>query len=265
MKKMLTVLCLCAAMSSVTVLRAGELTFTPSISDMQDLDHDYVYAWKISPVSVPVGEQITSASLTFLSIDNSMEPENNDALYVRLLSSANITSAVQSGKLSRPYPSSHPNFYRGYDNETSGDALAAYGTQLTVYHDPDTSAHNYTYTFSDAALSTLAGLISTDHAFGIGFDPDCHYDNCGIQMKINTACTPSVPAPAPSCWWASGLPWSDGFVALVSSPPSSPDKNLGDIIPKTDTRDYPEGRRIARRPSSAMMRMPRSTMSGSEA
>jgi len=52
-----------------------------------------------------------------------------------------------------------------------------------------------TFTFTTAQLSTLAGYIMNGGAtsgatgysdFGFGFDPDCHYYNTGVELKIVT-------------------------------------------------------------------------------
>jgi hypothetical protein len=157
---------------------------------MYDLDHDYLYVWKITPVSVPAGQQITGASLTFSNIQD-WNWQENDSLYLRLLSVGNINSAVANHVVT----GWTTDIYGGYDGEASGDGLSGYGTQLTIYHDTTADPENYTYTFTTDQKNLLAGLVAGDHAFGIGFDPDCHYDNCGIQMKIDTASMPSVPVP----------------------------------------------------------------------
>jgi hypothetical protein len=191
MNKMLTLLCVCAAMSSAAVLQAATLTFTPSDADLEGLDHDYMYVWKISGVSLPAGEQITGASLSFDNIQD-WNWQEDDHLYLRLLSSADINKAVNTDHVVSSWKTG---IYRGYDNESGGDSLAAYGTALTTYVDTTAAAEDYTYQFNAAQKTLLGNLIAADGIFGIGFDPDCHYDNCGIQMKIDTARTPSVPAP----------------------------------------------------------------------
>jgi hypothetical protein len=65
---------------------------------------------------------------------------------------------------------------------TWSDPKGGYGGQFSI---------DYSYNFSSADLSILTAYLSNANstnraAFGLGFDPDCHYFNDGVKLVIHT-------------------------------------------------------------------------------
>jgi hypothetical protein len=186
MKKLVCLLSVIAYLAVLPLALAGE-TMLPSNHDLDDLDHWQYYIWKVTPTTT---EQVTQATLSIDNI-NDWIIERGDILYIRLLSKTDINNAVSTLSMS----AIASDIYRGTDNQASGDALSAYGISLTTYTDDDTitnPAEDFTYNFSSSQVSLLNDHLNNDGLFGIGFDPDCHYYNCGISLTLETQ---AIPAP----------------------------------------------------------------------
>jgi hypothetical protein len=158
--------------------------FTPSDADLQDLPHEKYFIWGIN-WAVPQGEAVTAASVVFHDIYNwAVEP--NDRLWLHLLQQApaGITS--------------------GTDNEAAGTWFAPprYTKEQILLNEfanlPEDYNHraNVTYDFDAAELLALNSYALAGNNFGLGFDPDCHYYNSGIELKVTTGqIRPPVPEP----------------------------------------------------------------------
>jgi hypothetical protein len=167
---------------------AAETTFEPTPSNLDNLDHSYYYSWGID-WQLPADEILSGATLSFDNINN-WAVENNDILYVSLLGSAT------------------PGVTYGIDNEASGNAFDGFGTQLFTYSDRNGSApEDVSFDFNGTQLSLLNGAMA-DGNFGLGFDPDCHYYNDGVKLKLTTRV---VPEPVSSALFLLG----GGALALV--------------------------------------------------
>jgi hypothetical protein len=180
---MLAVLSLVAGVAGATTVNLH-----PTPSDLNDLDHDYYYAWGLN-WSPPAGEQITAASIDIAAIDDTQN-ESNDILNIRLVDTLPGISYTSG---------SWPGVKIGYDSSSNGDVFAAYGVALTSYSDAGhyPSPENFHYDLTAAQLSTLISYDSNG-IFGITFDPDCHYNNNGITLNITSQATPPPPdAPMP--------------------------------------------------------------------
>lgn len=190
-------LCLIAiiVMGIVGISGATTYTFQPSTNDMNDLDHNNYYSWKLGLNLLP-GEIITGATLTFKNIWDWQYGEP-DILYVHLLDNPPALTTMIS-----------TNLWSGYDNEGGGDYWNGKGPLIGTWSDPK-GGYNGQYklpylTFSlpqadplYADLSDLTNFIVNDGKFGFGLDPDCHYFNEGIKFTITTT-TATVPTPEPS-------------------------------------------------------------------
>lgn len=177
-------------------------------SDMDDLDHDYYYSWRIK-WQLPSNQHIVGATLTFANIyDWRVE---TDRLYIHLLNNPPALSTKIRTYNAGTYETT---LWRGYDNEGGGDKFSGQGVRLDpVWNDPlggSPRGLNLIYdlahlggTISPATgaiipgtldiLDTLTAYIVNDGKFGFGIDPDCHYYNNGITLTITTA-----PVPEPS-------------------------------------------------------------------
>jgi len=186
MKKLLSLLAICALTGAV---QAASFTFKPNdgqgnTADMFDLDHYYAYSWGVNGTSADTlrtslisgGQQITSVKLTIWNVwDWTVE---TDILNIHLLN--NPTAGITSI----------------YDNQSGGDYFAKQGGFLTSWFDPkggDTSdkTFDFVYNFNVSNIALLTSYLvdataSGKAAFGLGFDPDCHYYNDGIQLDIVT-------------------------------------------------------------------------------
>lgn len=187
MKKLLSLLAI-AALSVTT--QAASYTLKPNdgegnVADMFDLDHNYAYSWGISGTSADAlrtslisgGQQITSVKLTIWNVwDWTVE---SDILNIHLLDDPD--TGIKSF----------------LDNQSGGDYFKAQGGFLTSWTDPkggDTSdkTFDFVYNFTGTNISLLTSYLvdataNGKSAFGLGFDPDCHYYNDGIQLDITTA------------------------------------------------------------------------------
>ncbi|MBN2211661.1 MAG: PEP-CTERM sorting domain-containing protein [Sedimentisphaerales bacterium] len=168
--------------------QAGAITvntyeFVPSPFNLEDLDHHYYYAWGIQS-NIPGTEVIESALLEIYQINNWYEPwETDDVLHIWMLD--------QKPTLSWQY-SNWPGVSRGYDNQNHSDPFATSGGTFLMNFTDDNAYYNHGWKNPAEDISialpvdTLTNYINNDSLFGFGFDPDCHYWNCGIKLTITT-------------------------------------------------------------------------------
>ena len=117
-----------------------------------------------------------------------------------------------------------PGVSRGRDNQNPSDPFAASGgTHLADYTDNNWYYNSYGWfrnPSEDLSISlpvdTLTNYLSNDSLVVFGFDPDCHYWNCGVKLIINT--TPGggggglVPEPATMLGSILGLSSLGGYL-----------------------------------------------------
>jgi hypothetical protein len=172
---------LLAAMLAVGIANAGTYTFTPpGNSDLSDLDHYDAYKWGIN-FNVPTGEVITGATLEIKNIwDWTVE---NDILYVDLVNTKATDTNVVGVK----------NYY---DNQAYGDYFAGQGVRVGTWSDPvggHSTGYNLKFDFAQQGVLDELQQYASDGFFALTFDPDCHYFNDGVKLKITTE---AVPEPA---------------------------------------------------------------------
>jgi hypothetical protein len=206
MRKLLLIACILqglALFANATQRNLGPCPTCPTFSpndgegdrdDVWDLDHTHYHTWGINNFSIPTGRVVTEATLTFYNINNWTAAENNDprqVLNVWLLDSA--LNPTRSGSEEGMPPSGRVIQYNDTDNGPDNLAGWLYSDKVKIgtYHDsnggPFGDVINLVYTFSTLGLlDELNAYINNGHNFAMGFDPDCHYYNCGIRLEICT-------------------------------------------------------------------------------
>lgn len=191
MKKLITLLALIGLFASQAAL-ATTFTFTPSGNssleadpdDLNDLDHYYYYKWKIN-WTVPTGETIVGATLFLNNIKNWDNQAN--VLYIHLIDRSTVGSGVSSGSdnqgggdffLGKPLIGTLTNL-----NTTARDVWFDLGGSVTQSLDQGSAVSG------GNRLADLASFAA-DGKFTLGFDPDCHYYNDGVQFTIETRRVP---------------------------------------------------------------------------
>jgi hypothetical protein len=176
------------------------VVFTPNPVNIGDLDHNYYYAWKIQGWTIPQGQVIEEATLTITGI-NDWVNENNDHLYIHLMDSKRTggTRVISGG-----------NTFYWTDYQGGGDNWSTWGYLIANYQDttnPWYQTETLTYHFSTLGLlDELTNYLTNDvdHTIFLGFDPDCHYFNDGVQFEIITR-SESVPEPGMIILMSAGI------------------------------------------------------------
>ena len=143
-------------------------TFTPDSGDLNDLDHYRAYVWGID-VPLDQGETAIAASLTFHQIRN----WNNNAniLYNHLLDWTELGEQEI------------------VDNQGGGDyfetAFIGPHSHLVTYENLTTEPLDLVYEFTQNDLASLNAYLA-DGRIGLGFDPDCHFYNTGVDFTLTT-------------------------------------------------------------------------------
>jgi hypothetical protein len=167
--------------------QATPVTYTPSPSDLGDLDHHMVYTWRIDGVTANPAT-ITGATLTFTSIQN--WDSNPNVLHLHLLDTAKyagVHSFVDDPTGAAPVTDFTDDFISTRYHSNS-NWLVESGTGDTFLTDQSFTLTpvNWTYTFTGAQIAALRSYISNGHDFALGLDPDCHFFNNGAELTLNT-------------------------------------------------------------------------------
>lgn len=186
-----------ACMSSQAL--ATSYSFQPSSVDLGDLDHHYAYTWGISNTQLRNellnDYVITSATLTIYNIwDWRVE---TDKLFINLLDDTKsgvrtIADNTNDNVISDLFATPNINYFSAR-------------TQVTTWSDPiggQNTGFDFQYQFTAAAIGVMTQYITNTTMnyrtmFGLGFDPDCHYFNDGVKLKIITAYCPPPPPSVP--------------------------------------------------------------------
>ena len=219
---------------------ATVLTYVPSAgvagvgNDLGDLDHHYYYAWTIGLISIPAGQSISSAYVTFTNLYN--WDTNKNVLYMDLLSG----------------PASGGNLISS--NTGTNSAGDTYNSTVRYASDPDVPAGSSTVTnFADAfdganALNNSAKTDLSAHSFlPDNMNPTNPADIAWLQNVLTTNTAPATnPGTLPASYATiAGTQWSvvqngtgmydytytftAGQLAALSSyigPSSDPDRDI---------------------------------------
>lgn len=168
-----------------------------------NLDHHEAYTWRIDNVNL--GRQtITGATLTFTNIRN--WDSNPNMLFIHLLDSARnagVASFLDAPANQTPVTSIADNFAGALFNSNPLVALGTGNTLLTA-RSFTTTATTFTYTFTAAQLQALNAYFQNGNNIALGFDPDCHFWNNGVTLRLNTTPT-SMPEPTTLALLGTGI------------------------------------------------------------
>ena len=183
MKRFIILAFVLGVVGFATAAQAGVYFFTPVQTDLRDLDHRWNKSWGLD-WSSHSGEVITGATLTFKNIyDWTVEP---DILYITLLDNPALGITTL------------------WDGEDGVNQFAGMGPMVGTWTDPaggSPTGFDLVFNF-DASLLASLNTFAGDGTFGLGIDPDCHYYNDGVELKITTE---TIPTPEPTTMALFGL------------------------------------------------------------
>ena len=205
MKRLILAIATLALLGLPATALADTLAFTPTPADLNDLDHHSVYTWRIDNVSLN-GQTITGVQLTFKNIRN--WDRNANRLFLHLLDTAKgsgVRSFIDDPTNSAPVTDITDDFVNTRYHSRS-NWLVAGGTSDTFLTSRSftTTAETFVYNFTQAQINALAAYIANGNNFALGFDPDCHFWNDGISLKIYTEKNP-IPEPTTMLLLGTGL------------------------------------------------------------
>lgn len=189
-------LALCATLCLVaTPARATLMSFSPTPSDLYDLDHHYSYTWRLDNINLN-NVTITSATLTFANIAN--WDSNPNMLFVYLMDTA-VGSGVQSlqdhNLNEAPVSPIIDHFANGFNSPSL--VLSSTAKQKLFQQSFTTTPTTFTYTFTAAQLTLLMNYINNGNNVAFGFDAECHFFNDGITFTMNVVPIPEVASLLP--------------------------------------------------------------------
>jgi hypothetical protein len=184
------------------IAHASDISWTNT--SLTDLAHGTDYTWKLDNGgwSIPVDGYIVSACLDITALNNWQEPEA-DYMNIYLLNNPYSTPThwpIKSLLTAFMDQNSYTESYQVSEQVCTGRGRNKHCTNNLVTRTRTVNpAEDFHYDLTgDLTSGQIALLIQYlfDGKFGLGFDPNCHYDDTGMTFTIVTAKIPQVPEPA---------------------------------------------------------------------
>lgn len=194
---------------SFSGVAGADLIFSPAPGDLWDLEHQQYYTWGIdtSEITSKITDRsgIKTIELTFHEIYN--WPAEESKLFVWLLDETTLGATELPDDGGASYDRNTTifdeflDFYDPADPDDGGFHLVTYETP-DISDDPDipyglSNREDITYIFTESQIDIFYAYLSGS-TIGFGFDPDCHYQNNGITLRL-------VPEPAVNLLLGTGL------------------------------------------------------------
>ncbi|MDD5673867.1 MAG: PEP-CTERM sorting domain-containing protein [Chitinivibrionales bacterium] len=183
MNKFLAGLVAVGAMASLSF--GDVITLSPTPSNIGSLNEGESYAWNIT--TLPVGVSYQSAELVINNLSESFGTPN--ALFVHLL--ANPVHGPKWWKNNGSPDVVYTEDALGMPPLTDDFNLFGFTNISLVTYNNITTPVTETWDFTGSQLSTL-NSYAADGKIAIGFDPDCHFTNTGITLKLTTVPEPGM-------------------------------------------------------------------------
>lgn len=203
---------------------------TPTPEDVFDLSHYSIYQWQISVDDYGGLERLWDATLTFRSIWDWL-PDEEDQLYLTLLDSPYTFGGGWMAMSSniwcrRDYEGDGDYFADKFEAyPTNLDWRKPWGISIGVWSDPRGGhdgryASDVTFSFKDLGLmDELQAFCANDGKFVIGLDPDCTYQNLGVEFAMLIQREGDAPpTPELSTWLLLGCSVLAGWVLRSRRP-----------------------------------------------
>jgi hypothetical protein len=183
---------------------AAILTYQPSDPSMGNLDHHYIYSWRINGINtqIPAGQTVVSATLSFKQIAN-WNSDPND-LFVHLFDTAKnaglTTQQEEPSWQTTDTPDDElvgPNYSINYPSNTPSTLFANNTGNTNLFAKSfTTTPTDWSYNFTSAQVLALNSYIANGGDIALGMDPDCHFFNEGVTLTLTTGPLATVPEPA---------------------------------------------------------------------
>ncbi len=162
---------------------AGVFVFEPDPADLGDLRHDNAWTWGLE--FADPGWYFEEVVLTFKNIQNTA-PLSSNILFIRLLDDVTLGTTKYWDD-----PNVEEDYFECYG-----------GVLIEAWEDDVFTGVDLTYTFSSLGfLDDWSDYVANDGMVGFGFDPDCHFENDGIELTV----TGAVPEPGTMMLFALGM------------------------------------------------------------
>ena len=230
MRRAAALVLLLTAIAVPRAASADTLTFQPPVANMDNLDHHYIYTWRIDGVTqmgnlmaANANHVVTSVRLYFENISNWDNTANR--LFVHLLDDAKHGSnylRAQTSVNRRLYQNGDTTGQPVIDIDDDFSNSQSYGNDAWMQSDKrsalqketksfTTAAEAYTYSFTEAQIASLVDYIRNGNDFALALDPDCHFDNDYVKLFIDFSAAQQV-VPEPASMWLMGT----GLAGLIA-------------------------------------------------